>query len=457
LLRNIFVDRVDELEYLERLWREKSFALVIIYGRRRIGKTRLLLEFSKGRKTIYYLAVEATYEHLSREFSDIVEKTFGLPIGGDIISVLRAIPKIADDKGLVVLDEFQYLVDANPRFVSELQRLVDEYLARTKMMLILCGSAVSFFERKLLGYKSPIFGRRKAAMKIKPLRFVHIKEFFPKYTLKELIYVYGIVGGTPAYLEKLDSNRSILENIRDIITPGHYLYDEALNLLRQEVREPKTYFSILAAITEGYVRPGEIASFSKVDPRTITKYIDMLEDLDILTRVRPLGFKKPVIVEFSDNYFRFWFTYIYKLRTTLELGLIEEALEYVTETLDQYTSKIFERIIIELLPHLYRSKILKTKPIQFGRWWHKDIEIDLVIREPGKSTTFVETKWKDLTHSEALRILDELQKKSTKTGLQSPQNFYMLVARKITDKETPIVENHRIIIDLRTLEDIISK
>ena len=456
--RKLFVDREKELKLLEKLWKGKDFALVIVYGRRRVGKTRLLVEFAQGKKHVYYVAVESPFEVLCKEFSEGVKRFLGLPFSGDIINVVDGITDVTKEKILVVIDEFQYVVSADPTFVSRLQRLIDLKLTNKKLMVVLCGSAVSFFEKRLLGYKSPLFGRREAALKIKPLKFIQIKDFFQNYGLEDLITVYGIVGGTPAYLEKLDPTKNVKENIYMIITPGSYLYDEALNILRQEVREPRTYFSILATIAEGKNSPSEIASAAHVDPRTISKYINLLEELDILERRKPLGHSKPVKLYFKDNYFRFWFTYIYKLRSLLESGFIEEAYTHILDGLNQYLSKIFEDLIIELVPSLYRTGTIKSKPIQVGRWWHKDLEIDTIVRDPGKSTTFIEVKWQELSVSEAKKILKKLETKTVKTGLTSPTNYYILVAKKIIDMKTPVeIDEHRKIIDLTTLNTILKQ
>jgi len=270
--------------------------------------------------------------------------------------------------------------------------------------------------------------------------------------LEDLITVYGIVGGTPAYLEKLDPAKNVKENIYMMITPGSYLYDEALNILRQEVREPRTYFSILASIAEGKNLPSEIASAAHVDPRTISKYINLLEELDILERRKSLGYSKPVKLYFKDNYFRFWFTYIYKLRSLLESGFVEEAYTHILGSLNRYLSKIFEDLIIELVPSLYGTGTIKSKPIQVGRWWHKDLEIDTIVRDPGKSTTFIEVKWQELNVSEAKKILKKLETKTAKTELTSPTNYYILAAKKIIDMKTPVeIDEHRKIIDLTTI------
>ena len=456
MIRKIFVDREYELQLLEKLWRRNTFSLIIIYGRRRVGKTRLLMEFARGKKCVYYTAVEATYDTLCREFSALVKRFLRIPISGDLLEVIEGISEIAREKILIILDEFQYIVEADPSIPSRLQRLIDLKLSHKNIMLILCGSAVSFFEKKLLGYKSPIFGRRESSLKIRPFQFNQIRDFFPKYNLLDLIKIYGVVGGIPAYLEKLDPNKDVEENILSIITPGNYLYDEAPNFLRQEVREPRTYFSILAAIAEGKNTPSEAASAARIDARSISKYIDLLEELDIITRVKPLGFKKPVKLIFRDNYFKFWFWYIYKLRSILEAGYIDEALNHILETFDRYISGVFENVVVEIIPVLYRAKIIKTRPIQVGKWWHKDLEIDTIVREPGRSSTFVETKWSSLSAKEAEKIILKLEEKASKTGLVSPSNYYILIAKEIRDADTPLkLDDHRMMIDLKFLESAI--
>jgi AAA+ ATPase superfamily predicted ATPase len=348
------------------------------------------------------------------------------------------------------------VVEVDPSLPSRLQRLIDSELSQKNLMLILCGSAVSFFEEKLLGYKSPLFGRRTSTLKLKPLNFPQIGGFFPKYGIEELLSIYAVVGGTPAYLEKLSGSKSFKENLRSVVTPESYLYDEAPNILRQEVREPRTYFSILSSVAEGKTSQSEVSSAAQVDPRSIVKYVDLLEELEIVVRVRPLGYRKPVKLQFKDNYFRFWFTYPYKLRTLLETGYVDEALSHILETFNNYLSRVFEDIVAEIAPLLHRQGVIETKPIQVGKWWHKDTEIDLIMREPGKSTTFIEMKWSRIRHGEAEKILSEVEEKAAKTGLASPENHYLLVVKELADAGTfTEPEKYRKVIDLKTLNNFL--
>ncbi len=450
MIRNIFVDRENELRILEREWNRKGFSMIILYGRRRVGKTTLLKKFCSNKPYIYYMAIEASYDTLCKEFSETVSKVLKVPISGDIIDVIEAIPRLYKDRIAIVLDEFQYIVESDELFPSRLQRAIDSTLKNSRIKLILCGSAVSFFKRRLLGYKSPLFGRRESSLRVHPMKFIDIKEFFPRYSPTELSMIYGVVGGTPAYLAKLDPNKSPFENIRDVISPGSYLYDEAVNLLRQEVREPRTYFTILSSIAEGRTSMSEIASIANVDPRTIVKYVELLEELEVIRRVKPIGFRKPVRLEIRDNYFRFWFTYVYKLRSMLEYGYIDEALAYIRKTFNDYMSRVFENIVEELTLPMYATGVIKTKPIEVGKWWHKGLEIDLIVRDPGTSSTFIEVKWKALSLKEALKMVEALKEKSMKSGLTSPINYYMLIAREIKDGKSVNYAN-TMVVDFKDL------
>jgi len=456
LRRKVFVDREREVGLLEELWGKPGFALVFVYGRRRVGKTRMLSEFFKGKRGVYYVAVEAPYEAVCREFSECVKRSLNMPFSGDVVEVIDALSRACGERVLVVVDEFQYVVEADGGVVSRLQRLIDSSLSERDLVLVLCGSAVSFFEERLLGYRSPLFGRRTASIKLKPLGFLQVRGFFPRYGLEDLLRVYAVAGGTPAYLERLSDEVCFEDNLREAVTPGSYLYDEALNLLRQEVREPRTYLSILSSVAEGRTSQGEVASAAHVDPRALVKYVDLLEELEILVRVRPLGYRRPVRLEFKDNYFRFWFTYPYRLRSMLESGYVDDAVSYILETFNEYLSRVFEGVLAELAPTLHARGLIDAKPVEVGRWWHKDVEIDVVVREPGRAAVFMEAKWSRVKVRDAERELRRLEEKTLKTGVTAPENSYVLVAREVVDAETPYeVDEHRKIIDLKAISKVL--
>ncbi len=246
------------------------------------------------------------------------------------------------------------------------------------------------------------------------------------------------MGGTPAYLEKLNPSADLWENVSRIFRPGSYLYDEALNLLRQEVREPRVYFSILASLAGGRDRPSQVASEAGIDPRNLDNYLRLLEELDIVRKVRPLGYRRPVKLAVMDNYFSFHFRYVYRMRHLLEMGLVEEALGKVREDFPSYMGRVFERAVEELVPLMYEAKLLPTRPFQVGRW-RKGEEINLVVRDPGVSTTFIEVKWSGVGEMEAKKIVRELRRKAALSGLISGEDHYMIVCREggVRESSTP--------------------
>ena len=426
---------------MEKEYRKPGFSLIIVYGRRRIGKTRLLSEWIRDKRGIYYIASQLSYKQLSEEFSTLIGRELGIWTPNDIV---EAIVRIAVDKRnnriVVVLDEFQYIVEADPSIVSRLQKAIDTILTNTSVKLVLSGSAVSFFEKQLLGYKSPLFGRRTSSIKLKPIRFPQALGFFNKMSIEDSIKGYSILGGTPAYLKYAYNKENIDELLYEILSPGSYLLTEAEDFLRQEVREPRTYMAILKALADGYNRSSEIANIIGVDPRTMNHYIGILRELEIIAYRRPLGFKKKSRLYFTDNYFHFWFKYIIRNRGLVEAGYVKEAVEAVKETLDQYVAKVFELIVEQTIPELYHMGILKTKPVEAGKWWHRGLEIDIIVRDPGKSTTFIEVKWSNLSRSSIRGIINKLEEKASHTGLVAPINYYVVIAKAVGGSEDAIIE-----------------
>lgn len=423
-----FVNRSAELSILEREWMRKGLSLVIVYGRRRVGKTRLLKEFAADKPHLYYVAIESSAGIQAREISKAARDQLGIPIT-ELSDLITFLPRAVGERIVIVLDEFQYLVEADPSLPSNLQRAID-LNPESDVLLILAGSSISFFEKELLGYRSPLFGRRSASIRLKPLKVFQIREFLPSYDIADLVRAYGIVGGTPAYLEKLDPSIDLWENVSRILTPGSYLYDEALNLLRQEVREPRVYFSILASLAGGRDRPSQVASEAGIDPRNLDNYLRLLEELDIVRKERPLGYRRPVKLAVVDNYFSFHFRYVYRMRHLLEMGLVEEALNKVREDFPSYMGRVFENVVEELVPLMYEAKLLPTRPVQVGRWWRKGEEIDLVVRDPGVSTTFIEVKWSGVGEMEARKLVGDLRRKAALSGIISGEEHYMIVCRE---------------------------
>ncbi len=434
----VFVDREEELRILKRHWDEGSFKLVIVYGRRRVGKTRLLREFCSrnGVECVFYVSVPQPEEVSRDELIEAISKSLGIKVAGrDVVEVIEGLSCALKGMGrrvTLVLDEFQYMAMNSPGLVGRLQRSIDEVLSKDRsLMLILCGSAVSFMETELLGYKSPLYGRRSVSMKLKPLNPVEVAGFYPGWSFKEVLEAYGVLGGTPAYHRFFDPREDLRSNIlKNVLTQGSYLLDEAFNLLRQEVREPRTYFTILSGIAVGVLSPAKLAVMAGVDSRSMGKYVSLLEDLDIVRRVTPLGRRKPVQVRFADNYFRFWFSFVKPYQGLIEAGLSEDVLKIIEGRWSQYMGSVLEDAVMDIVPELRRAGVIKVLPVKYGRWWRKGEEIDLVIVGEGEAQ-FIEVKWGSLSTKDVRRTLDDLRVKAMKTGIKFRRSHYTLIVREV--------------------------
>ena len=447
-----FIDREAELVLLEEAWRKGGFTFVVVYGRRRVGKTRLLLEFAKGKQLFYYTAIEAPLEELREDFARAAKVQLKVPSSGDPIDLLEWLASTGQ-RVLVVLDEFQYMVEADPSLPSRLQRSIDTTLSGSKVFLVICGSAVSFFERELMAYRSPLFGRGSLSLKLPPLGFPHVRRHLSNYPIEEAVLAYGAVGGTPTYLKLLDRSKSVFENLHCLLRLGSRFYEEAPNLLRQELREPRTYMGILAALASGERRPSQLASAAGIDARALPKYLAVLEELDIVARVAKVGGKGSKL-DFKDNYFRFWFAFAYKLRHLIETGYAKEAVEYVERELPSYMGPVYEALLRELLPNLYRAGLVPVRPVEVGSWWSGKVEIDVVAREPGRAVAFVEVKWRTVSGAEALELLRELEAKASATGLLSPESYYVLAVKRVKDQ--PPLPKHYKLLQLSDIEAAVS-
>lgn len=455
-----FVDREEELGILRRVWGREGFALLILYGRRRVGKTRLLREFcsSAGVECAFYVAVPQPEAVARDELIEVIRRSLGVRVTGrDAVEVIEGLSrelKVWGKRAVLVLDEFQYLAESSPGLIGRLQRAIDEALRQdSSLMLVICGSAVSFTERELLGYRSPLYGRRTASMKLRPLSPVKVAGFYPGWGLAEVLEAYGVLGGTPAYHELFDPRQGLWDNVlHNILRQGSYLLDEAMNLLRQEVREPRTYFSMLSAIAAGVTSPAKLAQAAGIDPRTVGKYISLLENLDIVRRISPVGRRRPVQVRFADNYFRFWFTFIKPHQGLIEAGLGEEVLKTIKQGWATYMGQILEDAVTEMLPDLIRAGLVKAVPSEYGRWWHKGEEIDLVIVGPD-TTQFIEVKWRTMTAREVRHALDRLREKAGKTGVSRRRAHYTLITKEM--RGHPTLEKDESAYDLSDLGELL--
>ena len=414
-----FVNRKTELEILERFYREDKFHFIPIYGRRRIGKTRLVQEFIKDKPAIYFLA-DSVAEHeqlrnLGREvgafFEDILAER-GFDDWHQFFDYLKGKIK---RRTVLVIDEFPYLVNSNKGISSIFQKGIDEYLRDTKLFLILMGSSVGMMEKEVLFYKAPLYGRRTGSLEMKEMAFGSLKDFFPKKDMDSLVSIYGVAGTIPAYLEKLDPEKDIFHNIEEhVLGKGTFLYNEVEYLLREELREPRNYFVILRSIAQGKRKLSEIINDTGFEKSLLSRYLEILQGLRFVEKEVPVTEKYPEksklgLYRIHDRFFEFWFKYVFPNRSKLEIGKSGEVLRIIKETFDQHLSFAFEDVCKQHCLELMRNGRIRFSSI--GRWWQKNEEIDIVaLDEENKEIYFGEAKWS--RKPVGMDILDELKRKA---------------------------------------------
>lgn len=405
----MFVNRIDELNYLEKLHKKQDARFVIMYGRRRIGKTELLRQFSKNKKHLFFSSDLSSEQEQLKQFS---EKIFQLtresflqnqPFGSWEALLRYIFDHLIPKMPLIIIDEFPYLCISNPALPSILQKIWDEKGKESNIFLILCGSYMSFMEKEVLGSKSPLFGRRTGQIALQPLSFKDLKLFFPRYSEEDRVFVYSILGGIPAYLQRFHDHKTIEQNVKEeILNKNGFLFSETRFLLIEELREPAIYFSILKAIAFGRTRLNEIVQETGIsDPHKVNKYLSVLRELRIVKREIPITENKPHksrkgIYSLNDPFFRFWFRYVLPYMSYLEEGDLDFVWqEKIKPSLDSFTGFTFEDICLQRLKNLNRKNMLPFKARSIGRWWNNKEEIDIVAYDDQQSFIFGECKWKN--------------------------------------------------------------
>jgi uncharacterized protein len=435
----MFVNRVSELNLLEKRYRSDKAEFFVLYGRRRVGKTELLNHFCEGKRHIFFVADLGSEVSLRTALSGVINSVLYGPNQMNAVystweDVFQALAQAAQTERLVVvLDEFPYLVAAHPPLATILQRFWDQTLRHTQIMLILCGSYIGMMEETVLGYQAPLYGRRTGQYLLEPLLFQDARLLFPGYIPEDQVRTYAIYGGTPAYLQTLVPGLSLPENILEgILTRGAFLYDEVRFLLQQELREPRNYFAILEAIAAGKTRLNEIKLATGIEGATA--YLETLQQLHLVERIVPVTESQPHksrrgIYRLKDHYLRFWFRYVHPNRSQLEVGggklILETA---ILPQLDLFTGPVFEEVCRQFLWRSGLSGKLPFTPSHIGSWWSANEEIDLIVLGEN-DVLLVECKW--TTKPLGTDILGNLQWKAAlvKPELGNKEVRYALCAR----------------------------
>ena len=438
---NQFINREKERAFLEREYHKDSASFVVIYGRRRIGKTALIREFRKDKKALFLLATEESESENRAEFRKLTAEYTENPLLGDADirdweTLFRYIAEYHPDmRKVIVIDEFQYIAKSYAPFISVMQKIWDTILSGANVMLILCGSLVNMMYAQTLSYDSPLYGRRTGQIKMQQIAFRYYHEFYSGLSEKQLIENYAVTGGVPKYIESFEPYSDIYEAIENcVMSRESYLYEEPNFLLEKEVQDIGSYFSIIKTIASGREKPNEIASALEVKSTSLPKYLNVLIDLDILEREVPVTESKPEkskmgLYRIKDNYIRFWFKFIYPYRSYIEMD---------------NTDFVMKKIKQGFIPnHAAFVGAWDFVPTRIGRWWDRnDTEIDIVaVDEAGDHIIFGECKY--TTEPMDIDVYYKLVEKSRKVSWQntSRKEYFVLFSfHGYTDKLRELAE-----------------
>lgn len=390
----MFIGREAELQFLQNKYEEKKGQLIVLYGRRRVGKTETLKEFCKGKPHVFYSCTQSTDKVQLAKFSKQMFKE-NIPAKKyiseftDWESAFKAVLDLpyGDQKKMLIIDEFPYMCKGNKSIPSILQNLWDTDLEDQNVMIVLCGSAMSFIEKDLLAEKNPLYGRATGIYKMTEMGFYDAVKFFPDYSDADTVLAYSILGGIPHYLRQFNPDLSVAENIkRNILTKGSVLYSEVEFLLHQELRETPIYNSIIEAVALNNTKLNDISTKALIEDTSKTSvYLKNLIELGIIERefsvdskTREKANANRGTYRLTDNFFRFWYAFGFTNYSQLEDGDVDGVYDYaIAPALDQFASYAFEDICKEFVREMQKQNALPFRYSKMGRWTGKTTIYDM--------------------------------------------------------------------------------
>lgn len=388
-----FIGREAELQLLNEEY-QKDSSFVVVYGRRRVGKTTLLKEFIRDKYAFYFLATQETEAQSRKRLAGVIARRTGNALLDKVLFTdwMDLFQAIVDhpsgEKKIIVIDEFPYLVKTSAAFPSILQNIWDELLKDSGVMLILCGSLTGMMKKYALDYGSPLYGRRTAQIRLMPLGFMEVYKAQNR-SFTEAVTQYAVTGGVPKYLELFEGGRSFGEQIEGVILRKNgFLYEEPYFLLNEEVNTPMHYFSIIQAISDGNHKLGKIGTALGVETSALTPYLSTLIDLGYLSKDVPLTEKSPEksrkgLYFVADHFLRFWFHYVYPFRGELEMDNRQIVLDQLAKDFEErFVALAYEAVCRNIFLFLCREGEIDFTPSRIGAYWVNDkrtnIEIDVV-------------------------------------------------------------------------------
>lgn len=378
-----FLGREKEILVLEKEY-ARDGGFVVIYGRRRIGKTTLIKQFIKSKTAFYFLATKEVESQSMKRFAGVIARTTGNSVlqkaaFSDWLDLFQAVADYKpNEKKVLVIDEFPYLVKVNDSFPSILQNAWDEILKDSNVMLILCGSLISMMKKHALSYESPLYGRRTAQMRIAPLPFTTVYEN-QKLSFEEAAEQYSITGGVPKYMEFFSDGQPLYEQIKEnVLSKNGFLYEEPNFLLTDEVQVPTNYFSIIKVIADGNHKLGTIAGILGLETSALTPYLKTLSELGFIEKQVPVTEKnaektRKGLYFISDNFLRFWFRYVYPYKGELEIDNMQISLDELDKDFkEKFVAFAYKDICKEIFARLCSDKAIEFTPSKIGSYWLND-------------------------------------------------------------------------------------
>lgn len=409
-----FVGRQEALALIDSLWNSPKSNFLILYGRRRVGKTRLLTYWLKRHKKhgLYWVAEPTSALDQLRSFSQALYN-FSTPNGtppapqeftyASWEQALLHVAAIAQERRIaLILDEFTYLMDVQPDIAGTLQKVWDQALGEANLFLVLSGSQMGMMQKQLLSYQAPLYGRSTAQVKLPPLPYGVTKEYFPGYSAAERVALYSVWGGVPAYWERINTQVSILQNIRSqSLAVNAQMQEEPRTLLQDFINDPHNYVGIMRGIAHGARTPARISTFTGLPPGHMSRYLAVLQDTGFVARFVPLTEMKInsrrgryYIV---DPFLRFYYHFVAAFQAKLALGEQEEIVQAVEDGLPQFIEE-------NTWPELCREWLLRANaqgkfPVSIeetGATWIRHQIFDVVgIDKVKKNLVIGACLWRD--------------------------------------------------------------
>ena len=457
-----FIDREIELEFLNERWQSSSSQLIIIYGKRRIGKTELIKEFIKNKSSIYFICDRTTEKENLKNLGRIAGRKFNNLIlvengFNDWYQFFNFLKRSLKERIVIAIDEFPYLYSSNTAISSIFQKGWDENLKDLPIFLIICGSSVSMMLKETIYNSAPLYGRKTGQIFLKPLGFYDAWKFFPKLDFSRFLNIFSICGGIPLYLEQFSPAKSLAENLTtNVFNKNSILYNEGEILLSEELSELRIYFAILKAMALGKTKFSEIINYTGLSKTSIHKYLYVLEELQLVSKEISVTEEKPEksrkgLYKIRDPFFNFWFKFILPFKSEIEIGYLNEVFKYFNTQFDLAVTTVYQNLCQEILRVKLKECFRFNK---IGRWWDViskvQYEIDLVaLDEDNNQILFGESKWSN--KKIGINIFKELKEKSrfVNWNINNREEKYILFSKSgFTDEimEFASIENNLILV-----------